>query len=45
MLDPRGIRKRCGGVVAPDGVDFDLRAGEIHALTTLLRHATALVTP
>jgi simple sugar transport system ATP-binding protein len=28
----RGIVKRFPGVVANDGVDFDLRAGEIHAL-------------
>ena len=32
LLELRGIRKRFGGVVALDGVDFDLRAGEIHAL-------------
>ena len=32
LLALRGIRKRFGGVVALDGVDFDLRAGEIHAL-------------
>lgn len=28
----RGIRKRFPGVVAADGVDFDLRRGEIHTL-------------
>ncbi|MCX6874585.1 MAG: sugar ABC transporter ATP-binding protein [Verrucomicrobia bacterium] len=32
LLGLRGIRKRFGGVVALDGVDFALRAGEIHAL-------------
>ena len=32
LLELRGIRKRFGGVIALDGVDFELRAGEIHAL-------------
>jgi simple sugar transport system ATP-binding protein len=32
LLDVRGITKRFPGVVALDNVDFDLRAGEIHAL-------------
>lgn len=32
LLSLRGIRKRFGGVVALEGVDFDLRSGEIHAL-------------
>jgi simple sugar transport system ATP-binding protein len=32
LLDVRGITKRFPGVVALDNVDFDVRAGEIHAL-------------
>ena len=31
-LELRGIVKRFPGVVANDDVDFDLRAGEVHAL-------------
>ena len=32
LLDVRGLHKRFGGVVATDGVDLQVRAGEIHAL-------------
>jgi D-xylose transport system ATP-binding protein len=32
ILSAQGIEKRFGAVVALGGVDFDLRAGEIHAL-------------
>ncbi len=32
LLALAGVTKRFGGVTALDGVDFDLRAGEIHAL-------------
>src|SRR6185312_15090126 len=32
LLILRGVTKRFGGVLALDEVDFDLRAGEIHAL-------------
>lgn len=32
LLALQGVTKRFGGVTALEGVDFDLRAGEIHAL-------------
>ena len=32
LLTLRGIGKRFPGVIALDGVDFTVRAGEIHAL-------------
>jgi branched-chain amino acid transport system ATP-binding protein len=32
LLDVQGLHKRFGGVVATDGVDLQLRAGEVHAL-------------
>ena len=32
LLDVRGLEKRFGGLVATDGVDLAVRAGEVHAL-------------
>ena len=32
LLELRGVRKHFGGVRALDGVDFELQAGEVHAL-------------
>jgi general nucleoside transport system ATP-binding protein len=31
-LELRGITKRFGSIIANDGIDFDLRPGEVHAL-------------
>ena len=32
VLEARGITKRFPGVVANDHIDFEIRAGEIHAI-------------
>jgi simple sugar transport system ATP-binding protein len=32
VLEARGITKRFPGVIANDGIDFEIRAGEIHAV-------------
>jgi simple sugar transport system ATP-binding protein len=53
LIDCRGIEKRFGPVAANDGVDFNVRAGEIHALlgengagkTTLLSILCGLYQP
>src|SRR6476620_4776838 len=52
-LEMRGITKRYPGVVANDGIDLDVRPGEIHALlgehgagqTTLMNILYGLATP
>src|SRR3989442_7121629 len=53
VLELRGITKRFPGTVANDGIDLDLRGGEIHALlgengagnATLMNIVYGLVTP
>jgi simple sugar transport system ATP-binding protein len=53
VLETRGITKRFPGVLANDGIDFDMKAGEIHAIlgengagkTTLMNILFGLLSP
>ena len=53
VLEMRGVRKTFGATVALDGVDFNLAAGEVHALvgengagkSTLIRVLTGATRP
>ena len=53
LLEVRGLVKRYGGLVATDGVDLQVRAGEIHALigpngagkTTLIQQLSGALAP
>jgi len=53
VLEARGITKRYPGVVANDGIDFEMKAGEIHAIlgengagkTTLMSILFGLIQP
>ena len=53
LLEVRGLVKRYGGLVATDGVDLAVRAGEIHALigpngagkTTLIQQLSGALAP
>jgi branched-chain amino acid transport system ATP-binding protein len=53
MLSIRGLAKRFGGVAASDGLDLDLRAGEVHAIigpngagkSTLIHQISGMLVP